>query len=119
VLDLMTSMSDTILQKAEVRISDFNLAIQTTTVKFGACWEDVVIHLEWKDDYTAILDSSKFSDEVKSAVRSSMESSKQYGQFNEATVSRWVANGKGGSFSDHIVEELPAYRKDIINERYN
>ena len=89
----MNSMSDSFLKKADNRVSDFKLAIETAAAKYGACWEDVIFHLEWKDEYLAILENSQLSDEVKSAVKSVAESSKQYGQFNQATVSRWVASG--------------------------
>lgn len=116
----MTRLSDKLLSEANQRVVDFERAIEKVSKKYGASWEDVVIHFEWNTELQAILANPEFSSEVKSAVKAAVETNlSQYGMFDKNTVQKWVKDGQKGKFDDFVTESQSTYRRDVVSERLN
>jgi len=47
ILDLLTNASDSLIKQASSQVQDLEQSIKSVESKYGASWEDIVIHFEW------------------------------------------------------------------------
>ena len=55
ILDLVNNASKEDLAAGNAAPKDFLVSINAIIAKYGACWEDIIIHFQWRAELKQIL----------------------------------------------------------------
>ena len=87
ILELLNSVDDKTLAKAESRFDDFRNSITKCIKKYGASWADIVIDFEWHEELERILADQSLSENQKQCVKEMIDKYPDlFGCFNLRTI---------------------------------
>ena len=122
LIDLLTNADESILEQAEQQLMHLKSAIEAMKGKYGAAWEDIIIHFEWNSEIATINGHQSVPDSMKQVISDALSKDPSlYGCFNLASVVAAYTNGQSSvdSFSAYVKENVSQYRMKVVNQRYS
>jgi len=122
IVDLFSNINHVKLTEIAAHVDMVQTSILKTVNKYGASWEDILIHFEWSCALKATLAGAEISEHLKSVLREMVDKYMDLeAGFDEQTLKRAQASGlrEVEALAEMVRREMPAYRMTVVNKRFN
>ena len=115
VLELLNSVNESLLAKANDSIENFKQAIDKCAAKFGSGWADIIINFNWHSELAGICEQSKLASDVKAMVAKYPD---LFAGFNLDTIRSAEAKGISGvdELAMFVREQLSNFRMTVVSD---